>query len=490
MFKDMRLLARETLVYGLSTVLGRLLNFLLTPLFTHLLSPSDNGVVSTVYAYVAFLTVVFGLGLDTAYLRLGRKDGKADPRAFSSAFWAVSGAAAAFALLMTLGADWLAPHLDLEGAAPVLRCAAWILALDAAASLPFAELRGAQRASSYAGIRLAGIGLNLVLCWFFVARMGLGMTGIFLANLMASSLSLALLIPILLRRVDGGPEMALLRPLLAYALPLVPAGLASIAVQVADRPILGLFYDKAVVGVYSANYKLGVLMMLVVTMFDQAWKPFFLQRASRPDIDALMARVLTWFAAGASWVFLAIALLAGPAVTAPLFAGKSLIHPLFWGGLPVVPVVTFGYLLAGFYYVMLAPLMIVGRTGSVAVATACGAAVNLGALLLLIPRWGMMGAAWATAAAYAAMALAVWVQGRAARPVPYEWRRVAVAAAWTGALYALGSSLPWWGRALCVAAYPAGLWLGRFLAPDELAELRALVNARASRSAPRPTDAG
>ena len=427
MLKEMRSLARETVVYGLSTVLGRLLNFLLTPLFTHLLSPSDNGVIATTYAYVAFLTVVFGLGLDTAYLRLGRKEGKADPRAFSTAFWAVAGASVFFAALITAAAEGLAPFVDAP--ASVLRCAAWILALDAVASLPFAELRGAQRASAYASIRLTGLALNLVLCWFFVARMGLGVTGVFLANLMASSLSLALLIPVLLRRVTGGPEAALLRPMLAFALPLIPAGLASIAVNVVDRPILGLYYDSAVVGVYSASYKLGILMMLVVTMFDQAWKPFFLQRAGQPGLDALMARVLTYFTAGAAWVFLAVALLAAPAVTAPLFAGRPLIHPLFWGGLSIVPIVTFGYLLAGLYYVMLAPLMIAGRTGGVAVATACGAAVNLLSLLLLVPRWGMLGAACATAAAYGAMALAVFVQGRRAHPVPYEWGRVAVVAA-------------------------------------------------------------
>lgn len=488
MLRELRTLARETVVYGLSTVLGRLLNFLLTPLFTHLLSPSDNGVIATTYAYVAFLTVVFGLGLDTAYLRLGRKDGKADPRAFSTAFWAVAGASLVFAGAISLLAESLAPLADAPVA--VLRCAAWILALDAVASLPYAELRGAQRASSYASIRLAGLGLNLVLCWYFVARMDLGVTGVFFANLMASSLSLALLIPVLLRRVDGGPDAALLRPMLAFALPLVPAGLASIAVNVVDRPILGLYYDQAVVGVYSASYKLGILMMLVVTMFDQAWKPFFLQRAGRPGLDELLARVLTYFTTGAAWVFLAVALLAEPAVTAPLFAGKPLIHPLFWGGLPIVPIVTFGYLLAGLYYVMLAPLMLAGRTGGVAVATACGAAANLGALLALVPRWGMLGAAWATAAAYAAMALAVFVQGRRAHPVSYEWRRIAVVAVWTGALYALGSRLPTGARLLCVAAYPAGLALGRFLTPDELAEMRALLSARASRPAPRATDAG
>jgi O-antigen/teichoic acid export membrane protein len=491
MLREMRSLARETLVYGLSTVLGRLMNFLLTPLFTHLLSPSDNGVVATTYAYLAFLTVVLGLGLDTAYLRLGRKDGKPDSRSFSTAFWTVAAAAVSFALLLTAGADRLAPFLDLPPAAGgVIRCAGWILALDAVATLPFAELRGAQKAGSYAGIKLAGLFLNLILCWLFVAKAHLGVAGVFLANLMASSLSLALLLPVLVRRVDGLPDAKLLRPLLAFALPLVPAGLASMVVQVADRPILGAFTDQAVVGVYSANYKLGVLMMLVVTMFDQAWKPFFLQRAGQPGLDALMARVLTYFAAFAAWVFLVVALLAGPAVTAPVFHGKSLIHPLFWGGLPVVPIVTFGYLLAGFYYVMLAPLMVAGRTGAVAVATAVGAAVNLAALLLFIPGWGMLGAAWATAAAYAAMALAVFVQGRRAHPVDYEWGRIAVLGTWTGALFWAGSRCGTLPRVGLTALYPVALALGGFLRPDERAEMLELLSARRARSGPRPPAAG
>lgn len=492
MLREMRSLARESLVYGLSTVLGRLLNFLLAPLFTHLLSPSDNGVVNTTYAYVAFLTVVFGLALDTAYLRLGRKDGKPDGRVFSTAFWTVAGAAFAFALALTAGAERLAPFLELPpGSEVVVRCAAWILALDAVCSLPFAELRAAQRASTYAAVKLASIALNIALCVLFVVYARLGVAGVFLANLLASTASLALLLPTLLRRVDGGPDAALLRPLLAFSLPLVPAGLASMVVQVADRPILLAYSDLAVVGVYSASYKLGVLMMLVVAMFDQAWKPYFLQRAGRPDLDALMARVLTWFSAGTAWVFLAVALLVEPVVTAPLLpGGKSIIHPLFWGGLPIVPVVAFGYLLAGLYYVMLAPLMVAGRTGAVAVATACGAAVNLAALLLLIPRGGMMGAAWATAAAYAAMALAVFVQGRRAHPVPYEWGRVGLVAAWTGALFLAGSRLPAAGRFLLVAGYPAGLALARFLSPDEREEIRALLSARGARSAPPPTDAG
>jgi O-antigen/teichoic acid export membrane protein len=167
-----------------------------------------------------------------------------------------------------------------------------------------------------------------------------------------------------------------------------------------------------------------------------------------------------------------------PLATAPLLAGKSLIHPSFWSGLPVVPVVTLGYLFNGLYFVMLAPLMLDKRTVAVSAATWAGALVNLALNWLLIPRLGMMGAAWATLAAYAAMAAAVWALGRASRPVPYEWKRLALLAGWTAALWWPASSVGLPARVALLAAYPAGLLLSGFFGADELVELRSLLRTR------------
>jgi O-antigen/teichoic acid export membrane protein len=286
-----------------------------------------------------------------------------------------------------------------------------------------------------------------------------------------------MLAPVLLSRFSA-PSRERLREMLAFGLPLTAAGMGSMIVQVANRPILAKASGLSEAGIFGTCYKLGIGMMLLVGMFDQAWKPFILERADRPDAGAIIARVLTYFAAFGAWAFLASALFIEPLATAPLFAGKSLIHPSFWGGMGVVPIVTLAYLFNGFYFIMLAPLMLDKRTGAVSAATWTGAAVNLLLNALLIPRHGMMGAAWATLAAFAAMMVSVWALGRSSRPVPYEWSRLAILGGWTAALWWPASDLGVPARLVLFAAYPAGLLLTGFLGADELAELKSLLSAR------------
>ena len=479
MFRELRGLARETAVYGLSTVLGRMLNFVLTPLYSHLLEPTDNGAMQAIYAYIAFLTVIYGLGLDTAYLRLGRKDGLADESAFGSALTTVVATALVASGVIHLAAPILARAIGLPAEmATLIRYGAWILAIDAAMLLPYAQLRGSHRAGAYAGIKLVGIVMNLVLAYIFVRLLHLGLHGVFLANLVASLSSLAMLTPVILSRY-GAFDRSKLKGMMAFGLPLIIAGIGSMVVQVADRPILAKTVGLASAGIYGTCYKLGIGMMLLVGMFDQAWKPFILERADRPDAGAIIARVLTYFGTLGAWAFLALTFFVAPIVTAPLFDGKPLIHPSFWSGLSVVPIVSLGYLFNGLYFVMLAPLMLDKRTNAVSTATWAGALVNILLNTLLIPRLGMMGAAWATLAAYAAMVIAIWTLGRTSQCAPaYEWKRLAALGAWSGTLWWIGSSLGLPGRGILLCAYPVGLLIFGFLGADELTELKSLLSAR------------
>jgi O-antigen/teichoic acid export membrane protein len=493
MLRELRGLAKETAIYGLSTVLGRMLGFLLTPLFTHLLLPAESGVVQTVYSCVGFFTVVYGLGLDVAYLRLGRRDGKLDPGAFTASWGTVVVLAFAASGLIHLFAAPAAVALGIPVEfAVVVRYAAWILAIDAAALIPYTELRGSHYAGTYAGIKVVNITMTLVLSWIFVGRMHMGVRGVFLANLVASCASLAMLSPILVSRL-AAPDRERLKSMLAFGLPLAVAGIGSMVVQVADRPLmarLGGPDGLSMSGIYGSCYKLGIFMMLIVNMFDQAWKPFVLERAEREGVDRLISRVLTYFAVIACWAFLGIAFFVDVFVKSPIFKGHALFGPAYWSGLPIVPVITLGYLFNGLYYVMLAPLMIDKRMTSVGVATWIGAAINIGMNIAVIPRWGMMGAAWATCAAYIAMAACVWVLGRRTRNTPYEWGRLGVLAVWTALLWAPASHVGLGARVLLALAYPIGLRVSGFLHDEELAELKAMFSGRASRSKPPAPAAG
>lgn len=494
MLRELRGLAKETAIYGLSTVLGRMLSFLLTPLFTHLLIPAESGVVQTVYACVGFLAVVYAMGLDVAYLRLGRRDGKPDDGAFTGALGAVVLVALTVSLLLHFFAAQAAAAIGIPVEfAAIVRYAAWILAIDAATLIPYTELRGAHHALTYAGIKLVNIAMTLILSWVFVRSMHLGVRGVFLANLVSSAACLAMLAPVIYMRL-AAPDEEKLRGMLAFGLPLAFAGIGSMVVQVADRPIMTRLVGGAaglsMAGIYGSCYKLGIFMMLLVNMFDQAWKPFVLERAEREGVDRLIARVLTYFAVLSCWAFLGIAFFVDFFVKSPLFHGRALFGPAYWSGLPIVPIVTLGYLFNGLYYVMLAPLMIDKRMKSVGVATWIGAAINIAVNVVAIPRWGMVAAAWATCVAYAAMVAAVWWLGRLTRETPYEWKRLAILAAWTALLWAPASRVGLFPRIILALAYPIGLRLSGFLHDEEVAELKAMFSGRASRSKPPAPAAG
>ncbi len=490
MLRELRGLAKETAFYGLSTVLGRMMNFLLTPLFTYLLSRSESGVVQTAYSYIAFLTVVYGLGLDVAYLRLGRRNGQSDPGAFTTAVACIAAVSVTASLILYFFAAQVAVGLGIPAElASVIRYGAWILTIDALALIPYTELRGSHRAGVYAGVKLFGIALNLALAWIFVRNMGLGVRGVFLANLVASGAALAVLSPLLISRL-ARPNPAKLKELIFFGLPLVVALLGSMIVQVADRPILARLGGLDMAGVYGNCYKLGIFMSLLVGMFDQAWKPFVLERSDRPEVGALIARVMTYFTTLACGALLAIAFFVESAVKAPIWGGHPLFAPAYWEGLGIVPIVTLGYLFNGLYFVMLAPLMIDRRVTSVTVATWVGAAINIGVNLLFIPYWGMLGAAWATCVAYLAMTVSVWALGRSTRHTPYEWKRLGALATWTLFLWFAASHVGLFYRFILLSAYPAGLWWSGFLHDEELRELKSMFSARTSRSTPPETAAG
>lgn len=419
MFAELKTLGRETLLYGLSSVAGRMVNLLLLPVYTNFLSPEEYGQVAIAYAYIAGLNVLYGYGMDAAYMK---------HRSFSAAYLPVAATSLLLSGVLLHNSVAVAEAVGLGGFSgpDVVRYGAGILALDALTLIPFAALRMSHRASGYVAVRLAGLAANVALAILFVSRMDLGVRGVFLANLCASGLTVGLLLPTLAREARLPPQWGRLPDLLRFALPLVPAGLASMVIQVADRPILQRLTDDATVGIYQANYRLGVFMMLVVGMFDLAWRPFFLERESRPreETGPILARVLTYFLVGAGGVFLAVTLFVEDLVALRLF-GVELVHPSYWEGLPLVPIILGAYLVNGVYVNFMAQVYFTRRTSLAAYASGLGAAVSLGANFALIPAWGMYGAAWAHVLAYLAMAGYLFRRTQRLDPLPYEYGRLA-----------------------------------------------------------------
>jgi O-antigen/teichoic acid export membrane protein len=418
-------LGKDTATYGLSTVVGRLFNFLVVPLYANTLLPAENGVIATVYAYIAFATVVYGIGMEQTFMRFYALPEIGDKKQnFSLPFLMVCGSSFFFSLCLFLGASSVAQMIGLgANVAPFLRYASGILLFDALSIIPFALLRMEQKIRSFALLRLFNIMINLLLNIILIVWLDWGMEGVFAANLIASGLTAAALTPLIGRNIHFTFPRQLLPKLLRFGLPLIPAGLAGIALQVVDRPIVKALTNDASLGIYQLNYRLGIIMMLVVGMFDFAWRPFFLAHAKDADAKPLFVRVFTLLVLGLSTVFVVVSLFISDIVQIQLF-GKQFFPPIYLSGLNIVPWVLLAYVFTGLYACFVVGVYLEKQTKYIPMISGAAALINIGADILLIPKYGILGAAWATTIAYAAMAFAMFRVSQKFYPLSYEWSKI------------------------------------------------------------------
>jgi O-antigen/teichoic acid export membrane protein len=494
MLDKIKQLGSDTAVYGVSTILGRFLTFILTPIYTHVLAPGDLGIVATVFAYIAVLNVVYGYGMESAYMKyastmeLGTRK-----QVFSVPFLSVGVTSFLFSLVILIGSVPITELINLPPSRiDLVFFSAAILFLDALALVPFASLRMAGKAKQFASIKIAGITLNVVcnLLFLFVAKMGV--EGIFISNIISSAATLLMLLPTILSQVGGGWHRELYHGLLRFGIPYVPAGLASMMIQVINRPMMEALQGAAAVGIFQANYRLGIFMMLIVSMYDFAWRPFFLSHAADPDAKKLFARILTYFVLLTTGIFLLLSFFLADLVRLPIFWGHPLVARPYWDGLAIVPIILLAYVFLGIYNNFVAGIYIEKKTQYLPVITIAGALVNVVTNYLWIPVYGLQGAAYATLASYVVMAGLLYVIVQRFYPVSYEWARIAKIAISAGCVFAVFVFLPagpWeplW-KFLLLALFVVLMYALKFFVPAERSALVAVFRRRGPPSSPADT---
>ncbi|MDR0734561.1 MAG: oligosaccharide flippase family protein [Elusimicrobiota bacterium] len=426
-------LGKETLIYGASTVAARLFNFFLVPFYTYYLVAADYGVAATVFAFMALTNIVYQYGMDQAYLRFAAESDGRD--AFSTPFIAVACSAVLLSAAVCLLSPLIAGALGIGARhAYLIQISAAVMALDSLNIVPFAKLRYTHRAWYFVGVRTLSILVNVAGNVLALAYFKAGIAGIFAAGIAASLTSLVLLLPVIKEEFLPRFNTALFARMFKFSWPFIPAGMASIMVNVIDKPLLSHLSGLANVGIYQANFKIGVFMMLVVSMFDQAWRPFFIQRAGEAGHKELFAKILTWFASAAGWVFLSLALLMPAVIQTPVF-GKHLISPAYWGGMGIIKPVLAGYFFYGLYINFMVAPVLTKRTGALMWITLAGALASACANIILVPRVGITGAGWAVFISYFMMAALLFAFLQKTYPVKYEYGRLLfIAAVITAAL--------------------------------------------------------
>ncbi|HEX8658955.1 MAG TPA: polysaccharide biosynthesis C-terminal domain-containing protein [Hymenobacter sp.] len=479
-------LASQTAVYGVSSIVGRVLTYLLVPIYTKAFAAAEFGVVTALYAYVSFLNVVFTYGLETTFFRFANRPGADRRELYDRVLSLLLLSTVVLTTAMVLLARPLLGLLDIPtGHERYAEWVALILGLDALAAIPFARLRLENRARKFAGIKLAGIVANVALNLFFivlcpavasghwlpglaplVARLydpTMGVGYVFLSNLFASGLTLLLLWREL---VDFRfrLNLAFLRPLLGYAYPLMLMGLAGMVNETLDRILLpkwlpANFYpgqsSLTAVGIYGACYKLSIFMSLVIQAFRYAAEPFFFAQSADRNSPATFALILKWFTLCCAVIFVGISL------NVEDIGRLFLRRPEYLQGLVVVPILLLANLFLGVYYNLSVWFKLTDKTYYGTYIGAGGAVLTIALNFVLIPLLGYVGCAIATLACYFTMAVLCWRLGERHFPVPYPALRLGLWLLGASGLVLLGWWLPvagWWAR----HAWHAGL-TGLFL---------------------------
>jgi len=443
-------LAGETALYGLSSIVGRLFNYLLVPLHTRLFLEAEYGVVSHLYALSGFLMVVFSYRMESAFFRFGTSADDRD-RAYSTGLISLLGSSAFITGLLLLFAQPVADALQYPQHPEYIRWFALMLAFDCLCELPFARLRLEQRPVRFVSAKIFNIGLNFSLNLFWLvfcpwaARQGWGWVHavwspeggvgyVFLANVLASAATLLLLSP-QLRAMRWSFDWALWRKMLAYAGPLILVGMAGIMDEMFSRVMMPrllpgtLEENRAQLGIFAANYKLAMLISLFTQAYRYAAEPFFFRHAGDRDALKTQADAAKWFTIAASSGMLGILLF--------LDLLKYFVGPKFHSGLTVVPILLMANLFLGLYYNFSVWYRLKDRTMLGAWISIAGAVITVALNVLWIPRYGYVGAAWVTLICYGFMAWATWFTGRKPHPVPYALGRMGAYVALALALYAL-----------------------------------------------------
>lgn len=448
-------LAKDTAIYGLSSIVGRFLNWLLVPLYTILFSKMEYGVVTLVYAVVAVALIILTYGMETGFFRFANHERWRDPmQVYSTALISLGVSSTAFVVLVMMFIGPVTRWMQCAGHESYVAMMALCVAIDAFTALPFSYLRYRKKAMRFAVIKLVNIGVNiglnlffLLLCpwlmrvapasvdWCYSADFGIGY--IFLSNLIASALTLGMLLPEL-----GGFRWTFCSPLwremLAYSAPLLVLGIAGIMNQTLDKILFPILYDApeavriAQLGVYGANYKIAVVMVMFIQAFRFAYEPFIFAQNKEKGADSRKSY------SDAMKYFIIMGLFIFMCVMFYLDIIRYFISPDYFSGLKVVPVVMMAEFFFGILFNLSVWYKLCDRTVWGVWISLIGLVVTIALNVALVPTHSYMGCAWAAFFCYLIMMTVSYVAGQRHYPIAYPIKRICGYVALAAVLYLVG----------------------------------------------------
>jgi O-antigen/teichoic acid export membrane protein len=424
---SIKLLGRQSLIYGFGHILTRLVTFLLLPLYTNRFSPEQYGIVALFYTFVPMLNVVMRYGMGAAFLK-NYVPARGDDRkaVMTNVITSLIVTGIPFMFLWYSSRGVLAPVLFGVDEPNYVTIMGAIIFLDSIWSIPMLSFRSENRPILFISFSLINVGITIAFNLFFILGLNMGIEGIFYSNLIASGSLFILNSPFIVQRFHL-PYLSIekWKTIFAFALPFLPAGLFAMAMEVADRYILKLLMDLSTVGIYNAGYKVGILVSLFVNGFNMGWQPYFLEKGKDKHPGNLFGRVNTIVLGSLGFIWLCLLLWADDLIQLNI-AGYMFFGEKFHASLPIIPWIALGYYFYGFYILQTPGIFLKNRPKYAALTRFIGALSNIGLCFLLIPKFEALGAAYATCASFLIMALLMYGINTRLYPIHLEWKKIGI----------------------------------------------------------------
>ena len=414
-------LVKDTAIYGLSSIIGKFLNYLLVPLYTYLLANTDDyGIVTNLYAWTALLLVILTYGMETGFFRFANKEGYDAKQVYRTAYIALLSSSVLFAALCVVFQQPIANVLDYPNHSEFIALMAVTVAIDAFASIPFAYLRYQKRPILFATLKLLFVLLNIGFNILFLVILGkTDVIYIFISNIMATGIQTLCLLPFCLPR-GARFSWSLLRDMLRYSLPLLILGVAGIMNQTLDRILFLKLYPfedaKAQLGIYGACFKVAMVMMMFTQAFRYAYEPFVFSKHKNRQSAEAYADVMKYY------IIFSFLILLGVIFYLDIF--RYIISDAYWEGLKIVPIVLWTYVFQGVYFNLSFWYKLTDETKWGAYFSLIGLVITLVLQIVGVSRIGYWASCGSSLVCYLVIMLLSYFIGQKKAPIPYDMKSI------------------------------------------------------------------
>ncbi len=418
---EMKSLAKDTAIYGLSSIIGKFLNYLLVPLYTYALARTDDyGIVTNLYAWTALLLVLLTYGMETGFFRFANREDYDAKSVYKTAYWTLLSTSTLFALLVIVFQQPLASVLGYADHAEFVAMMFVTVAVDAFASIPFAHLRNQKRPILFAALKLLFVILNIAFNLLFLVILGKNdVFYVFLSNLMATGIQTLCLLPFTMPK-GGQFDGKALKEMLRYSLPLLVLGVAGIMNQTLDRILFPYLYPgedaQSQLGIYGACFKVAMVMMMFTQAFRYAYEPFvFSKHKDRQSVEAY-ADAMKYY------IIFSYLILLGVIFYLDIF--RYIVSSAYWEGLKIVPVVLWTYVFQGVYFNLSFWYKLTDETKWGAYFSLIGLVITLVLQIVGVPRIGYWASCGSSLVCYFTIMLLSYFIGQKKAPIPYDLKSI------------------------------------------------------------------